>query len=140
MNAPFTEPTPDALAIVDQLLAENGIERRVINGKLRINPTRGELSAAELAFLRHFAEPLAEWITNPPAPTLGKHFHRVHQDCPHCGAGEDNHIFRTGDDGELLSRCVPCGCTWRWGNPADVVLAAGSRAGEHDADDGRSAA
>jgi hypothetical protein len=139
MNTPFAEPTPGALATLDQLLAANGIERRVIDGKLRINPTRGPLSEADVAFLRHFAEPLAEWVTNPPAPRVVKALTKVSQDCPHCGAGEDNHVFRIAADGGLQSRCVPCGCTWRWGNTADVVLAAGSRPGDHDADDGRAA-
>jgi hypothetical protein len=35
----------------------------------------------------------------------------------------DNRVaYRTDDDGDLLERCVGCGCTWLWGDPGAVVL------------------
>ncbi|MEQ8850138.1 hypothetical protein [Botrimarina sp.] len=50
------------LAALDEVLEANGIERRVIGGRLRINPTRGPVSGADRELIRFYADDLARWL------------------------------------------------------------------------------
>lgn len=124
----FQPPTPEVLAILDNLLAQNGINRRVVDGRLNITPTRGPLRKDDLGLIKHYAEPLARWITDgSPTPTQPPKPRRLAAPvgvggCPECGeTNPDRHVWRVDRAGDLLNRCVPCGCAWRWSDPADVV-------------------
>lgn len=66
-HATLPDPTPEVLAYLAKRLAVRGVELRVSPaGELQLRDPGQRLDAADRATVRHYAEPLADWLAVPP--------------------------------------------------------------------------
>jgi hypothetical protein len=103
--------TAGSLETLIGLLADRGVTLRVEGGRLRMRDPDHRLHDVDRGVLRHYRDDLLIYLTSGA--------------CPHCGAvlHDDRVAYRTDDiNGDLLERCVGCGCTWLWGDTSAVQL------------------
>ncbi|TWT92459.1 hypothetical protein Pla108_40850 [Botrimarina colliarenosi] len=109
------EATPASMGVLVRILRDRGVHIRVNGDRLQIADPAKALTAIDRGVLKFYRDGLIDFF--------------MVKRCIGCGAvvGPETTVFRTDSDHDLLERCIACGCTWAWGDPADVVLPAGAR-------------